>query len=655
MRHAATITVLSGGMGGARFLQGCCTGSAPGRCPASHPTPRSVVANTADDIWVHGLKVCPDLDTVMYTLGDGIDAERGWGAATRPGRQGGARGVRRRADWFGLGDRDLATHLVRTQMLDAGYPLSAVTEALCRRWQPGVRLLPMTDDRVETHVVVADPDAPRAPGRPLPGVLGAPARRGARRGRRRRRPGRRQARRPASWRPSPTPTSSCCRRPTRSSRSARSSASPASARRCARPRRRSSASPPSSAARTSAAWPTRCSPRSGSRSPPPASAGTTAARSTAACSTAGWSTRATRDHVAAVAAAGIACRGRAADDDRPRRHRGDGGGRPRPRARMSRLERHRARTALPEIAAGDDLAALIAAAGRRSPTATSSWSPARSSARPRAGSVRATGRRRWPRRPSGSSPAAGHPHRAQPAGLVHGRRRHRRLERRARARSCCCRVDPDASARGLRAALAELHRRQRRRRRHRHRRPGLARGPDRHRHRRGRAASSLEDFAGRDRRLRQPAGGHRARGRGRDRRRRGAGEGQARRPPGRRRPRLGPTWCCRAGDHGTGAAGPGAAPRPATCSGTAPARRSSGPWAGHPEDRRPFGHPCRPDELVDLLDRVLDGHGRATPPLLGRGRGARRPPGRPAGLRVRLGTRAGRDSGVGHRWRPAVP
>ena len=57
-------------------------------------------------------------------------------------------------EWFGLGDRDTATHLVRSQMLAAGYPLSAVTEALCDRWQPGVRLLPMTDDRVETHVVV---------------------------------------------------------------------------------------------------------------------------------------------------------------------------------------------------------------------------------------------------------------------------------------------------------------------------------------------------------------------------------------------------------------------------------------------------------------------------------------------------------------------
>jgi LPPG:FO 2-phospho-L-lactate transferase len=110
---------------------------------------------------VHGLKVCPDLDTVMYTLGDGIDRERGWGrrAETWSVRDElAAYGVE--PTWFGLGDRDVATHLVRTQMLDAGYRLSQVTDALCRRWDPGVRLLPMTDDRVETHVAVADEDAP---------------------------------------------------------------------------------------------------------------------------------------------------------------------------------------------------------------------------------------------------------------------------------------------------------------------------------------------------------------------------------------------------------------------------------------------------------------------------------------------------------------
>ena len=156
------ITVLSGGMGGARFLQGLLhaidSKSLPGVAPDATVT---VVANTADDLWVHGLKVCPDLDTVMYTLGDGIDLERGWGRrdetwSTKAELE--AYGVE--PTWFGLGDRDVATHLVRTQMLDAGYPLSRITEALCRRWQPGVRLLPMTDDRVETHVAIPAPESP---------------------------------------------------------------------------------------------------------------------------------------------------------------------------------------------------------------------------------------------------------------------------------------------------------------------------------------------------------------------------------------------------------------------------------------------------------------------------------------------------------------
>jgi LPPG:FO 2-phospho-L-lactate transferase len=120
-----------------------------------------VVANTADDIWLHGLKICPDLDTVMYTLGGGIDRQRGWGRTDETWHakeELAAYGVE--PTWFGLGDRDLATHLVRTQMLEAGYPLSAVTRALCERWQPGVRLLPMTDDRVETHIVIDDVDEP---------------------------------------------------------------------------------------------------------------------------------------------------------------------------------------------------------------------------------------------------------------------------------------------------------------------------------------------------------------------------------------------------------------------------------------------------------------------------------------------------------------
>ena len=117
------------------------------------------MVNTGDDIWLHGLQICPDLDTCMYTLGGGIDLERGWGRAGETWTvraELAAYGAE--ASWFGLGDKDIATHLVRTRMLRAGYPLSEVTAALCHRWQPGVTLLPMTDDRVETHVVVDDPE-----------------------------------------------------------------------------------------------------------------------------------------------------------------------------------------------------------------------------------------------------------------------------------------------------------------------------------------------------------------------------------------------------------------------------------------------------------------------------------------------------------------
>jgi len=161
------ITVLSGGVGGARFVRGLRHGVVAQTLPGvAEDAEVTVVANTGDDWWLHGLKVCPDLDTVMYTLGDGIDTDRGWGRREETwhaNEELAAYGVER--TWFGLGDRDLATHLVRTQMMDAGYPLSKVTEALCRRWLPadsgpGVRLLPMTDDRVETHIAITDPESP---------------------------------------------------------------------------------------------------------------------------------------------------------------------------------------------------------------------------------------------------------------------------------------------------------------------------------------------------------------------------------------------------------------------------------------------------------------------------------------------------------------
>jgi LPPG:FO 2-phospho-L-lactate transferase len=142
------ITVLAGGVGGARFLRGLKT--------AAPDAEITVIGNTGDDISLFGLHVSPDLDTVMYTLGGGISEEQGWGRADETFtvlHELAAYGAE--PGWFGLGDRDFATHIVRTSMLREGIPLSAVTRALAERWQPGVSLLPMTDDRVETHVVLA--------------------------------------------------------------------------------------------------------------------------------------------------------------------------------------------------------------------------------------------------------------------------------------------------------------------------------------------------------------------------------------------------------------------------------------------------------------------------------------------------------------------
>jgi LPPG:FO 2-phospho-L-lactate transferase len=157
------ITVLAGGVGAARFLRGL-----KAEAPDADIT---VIGNTGDDITLFGLHVSPDLDTVMYTLGGGISEEQGWGRdadtftvlgelkaySAGSGWSG--------PDWFNLGDKDFATHIVRTSMLAGGQPLSAATAALCERWRPGVTLIPMTDDWTETHVVLAeDPGQPPGPG-----------------------------------------------------------------------------------------------------------------------------------------------------------------------------------------------------------------------------------------------------------------------------------------------------------------------------------------------------------------------------------------------------------------------------------------------------------------------------------------------------------
>ncbi|WP_129336748.1 2-phospho-L-lactate transferase [Cellulomonas endophytica] len=160
------VVVLSGGVGGARFTRGLLAhlgADAPGsRAPAHEVT---VVANTGDDLWLHGVRVCPDLDTLLYTLGGVVHEEQGWGRreeSTRVSTDLAAYGVG--WDWFTLGDLDLSTHLARTQWLREGVPLQGVTARLAARWDlagRGVRLLPMADEPVETHVEVDGDEGPR--------------------------------------------------------------------------------------------------------------------------------------------------------------------------------------------------------------------------------------------------------------------------------------------------------------------------------------------------------------------------------------------------------------------------------------------------------------------------------------------------------------
>jgi LPPG:FO 2-phospho-L-lactate transferase len=141
------VTVLAGGVGGARLLDGLAAVLAPAELTA--------IVNTGDDFEHWGLRICPDLDTVMYTLAGLGDEARGWGvvddsfrALAMVERYGGEA-------WFQLGDRDLATHLVRTEALRGGECLSAVTARLCRALGVGPRILPMADaprpTRIETR------------------------------------------------------------------------------------------------------------------------------------------------------------------------------------------------------------------------------------------------------------------------------------------------------------------------------------------------------------------------------------------------------------------------------------------------------------------------------------------------------------------------
>lgn len=148
------ITMLAGGVGGAKFAQGVRALLRTPQFQRDHPDSElTIVTNVGDDMWLSGLKVCPDLDSIMYALADVNDTARGWGRqdeSERVSAEMGAYGVG--WPWFTLGDLDLGTHIARTGLLGDGHPLSEVTAQLCSRWELGALLLPSSDDDVETWV-----------------------------------------------------------------------------------------------------------------------------------------------------------------------------------------------------------------------------------------------------------------------------------------------------------------------------------------------------------------------------------------------------------------------------------------------------------------------------------------------------------------------
>lgn len=142
------IVVLAGGVGGSKFLWGLAQ-EAGGES-------LSAIVNTGDDIEMHSLKICPDLDIVTYTLAGVVDPEKGWGFAGDTFECMKVLGRYGRPTWFNLGDRDLGTHIYRTQAMRQGSRPTEVADAIRRALGVQTRILPMTDEAVTTYVLVGD-------------------------------------------------------------------------------------------------------------------------------------------------------------------------------------------------------------------------------------------------------------------------------------------------------------------------------------------------------------------------------------------------------------------------------------------------------------------------------------------------------------------
>jgi LPPG:FO 2-phospho-L-lactate transferase len=138
------VVLLVGGVGGAKLAYGL--------REILPPEKLTIIVNTGDDFWLYGLRICPDLDTITYTLGERVNKQQGWGVANDTHQMLDALRGYGEDTWFGLGDIDMATHLLRTEMLRAGHTLTDITERIQTALGVEHRILPMTDDEVATVV-----------------------------------------------------------------------------------------------------------------------------------------------------------------------------------------------------------------------------------------------------------------------------------------------------------------------------------------------------------------------------------------------------------------------------------------------------------------------------------------------------------------------
>lgn len=143
-----TIAVLCGGVGAARLLRGLVR--------VVDPTDVTAIVNVGDDTEMHGLHVSPDIDTIIYTLADAIDPDRGWGLVDETWNAMAQFERLGNPTWFNLGDRDLATHIVRSERLRTGATMSQVTAHLAESWGLDCRIVPVTDDPLRTMVAVSE-------------------------------------------------------------------------------------------------------------------------------------------------------------------------------------------------------------------------------------------------------------------------------------------------------------------------------------------------------------------------------------------------------------------------------------------------------------------------------------------------------------------